>query len=66
MWHAVATASPARARIPAATSSQASSLRLEITTFAPCSAMRSAIARPMPRLAPVMTATFPLRSNSDI
>src|SRR5262249_26161613 len=38
-------------------------LREEITTLAPCSAIRSAIARPMPRVEPVMTATFPVMSN---
>ena len=49
--------------IALATSSQASCLRDEITTLAPCSAMRSAMARPMPRDEPVMTATFPDISN---
>jgi hypothetical protein len=38
-------------------------LREEITTLAPCSAMRSAMARPMPRVEPVMTATLPFMSN---
>ena len=46
-----------------ATSSQTCCLREEITTLAPCSAMRSAMARPMPREEPVMTATFPDISN---
>src|SRR5258708_1408120 len=45
------------------TASQTSCLRDEITTLAPCSAMRSAMARPMPRVEPVMTATFPDMSN---
>jgi hypothetical protein len=40
-------------------------LRLEITTVAPCSAIRVAIARPMPLVDPVTMATFPVRSNSD-
>ena len=43
--------------------SQTSCLREEITTLAPCSAIRSAMARPMPRVEPVMTATFPVMSN---
>jgi polyvinyl alcohol dehydrogenase (cytochrome) len=47
----------------AATSSQGPALRDEITTLAPCWAMRSAIARPIPREEPVMTATLPVRSN---
>src|SRR5579864_7400936 len=46
-----------------ATSSHAACLREEITTLAPCSAIRSAIARPIPRDEPVMTATFPDKSN---
>jgi hypothetical protein len=45
------------------TALQASALRLEITTFAPASAIAVAIARPMPRLEPVINATFPVRSN---
>src|SRR5712675_2144895 len=46
-----------------ATSSHTACLREEITTLAPCSAIRSAMARPMPREDPVMTATFPDISN---
>jgi hypothetical protein len=38
-------------------------LRLEITTLAPSFASSSAEERPMPRLEPVMTATWPERSN---
>ncbi len=38
-------------------------LALEMTTLAPCAAMASAMARPMPRLDPVTMATFPVRSN---
>ena len=49
--------------MPAATSSQASALRLEITTLAPSFASSSAEERPMPRLEPVTTATLPVRSN---
>ncbi len=51
--------------MPAATCSHTSALRLDTTTFAPCSAMRSAMARPIPLLEPVTTATLPVRSNSD-
>src|SRR5687768_12442368 len=50
--------------MPAATSSQGPALRELITTLAPCSAMRSAMARPMPRDDPVITATLPVRSKS--
>src|SRR5262245_32866423 len=60
---ASATSLPALSLIAFATSSQACCLREEITTLAPCSAIRSAMARPMPREEPVMTATFPDRSN---
>jgi hypothetical protein len=62
---AMARPSPYFALIAVATSRQGSMLREETTTFAPCSAIRSTIARPMPRDEPVTTATFPLRSNSD-
>jgi hypothetical protein len=47
----------------AATSSQGSRLRLETTTRAPARARVSAMARPMPRLEPVMTATWSRRST---
>jgi hypothetical protein len=57
---------PWRASMALATSAQASSLREEITTRAPCSAMRSAMARPMPREEPVITATFPSSENKDM
>src|SRR5579871_23100 len=60
---AAASPLPKRALISLATRSQASALRLEITTFAPCSAIRSAIALPMPLVDPVMRAILPLRSN---
>jgi hypothetical protein len=46
-----------------ATSRHASALRLEITTLAPSCASSSAEARPMPRLEPVTTATWPVRSK---
>jgi hypothetical protein len=40
-------------------------LRLEITTLAPRRAIASALARPMPRLEPVMMATLPSRAKGD-
>src|SRR5882757_7388696 len=63
MLQAITWASPPALRMPSATASQASALRLEITTLAPSLASNSAEERPMPRLEPVMTATFPVRSN---
>ena len=57
---------PCLALIAAATSWQGSALRDEITTLAPCSARRSAMALPMPRDEPVMTATLPSSENNDI
>ena len=54
----------ARALIAAATSSQGPALREEITTLAPWAAICSAMALPMPREEPVITATLPVRSNS--
>src|SRR5215471_6056134 len=63
MLAATAVASPPLALMPFTTSSQAGSLRLETTTFAPCAAICSQIERPMPRLPPVTTATLPERSN---
>src|ERR1700709_1206522 len=56
-------ASPPALRMPSAAASQASPLRLEITTLAPSFASSSAEDRPMPRLEPVTTATLPVRSN---
>src|SRR5208282_4805054 len=38
-------------------------LRDEMTTLAPCSASRSAMARPMPREEPVTIATRPVKSK---
>jgi hypothetical protein len=63
MLAGIAIACPPAARMPAATCSHGSALRLEITTLAPQAAMCSAIARPMPRLEPVMMATLPVKSN---
>src|SRR5580704_12116797 len=56
-------ASPPAFLMPSATTSHASALREEITTLAPSFASNSAEERPMPRLEPVMTATWPVRSN---
>ena len=47
----------------AAAIDQAYAVRLEITTLAPSFASSSAEERPMPRLEPVITATWPVRSN---
>src|ERR1700737_1362009 len=63
MLQAMTWASPPASLMPSATASQASRLRLEITTLAPSFASSSAEERPMPRLEPVMTATLPVRSN---
>src|SRR3954469_4316537 len=63
MLQGMTCASPPAFRMPSAAASQASALRLEITTFAPSFARSSAEERPMPRLEPVMTATLPVRSN---
>src|SRR3954467_1320699 len=49
-----------------ATCSQASALRLEPTTLAPCSARRRTMASPIPLVEPVTRATFPARLNSSI
>src|SRR3981081_4816466 len=63
MLQAMTWASPPAFLMPSATCSQASALRLEITTLAPSLASNSAEERPMPRLEPVTTATLPVRSN---
>src|ERR1700733_234800 len=63
---AIAVPGPCAAFIASATALHGSSLREEMTTLAPCSARRSATARPMPRDEPVMTATWPETSKSDI
>src|SRR3982075_2298545 len=52
--------------ILAASSSRSACLRLESTTWAPCSARAFAIALPIPRLAPVTTATRPSRLNLEL
>src|SRR3954470_6268550 len=64
-WPAQAVARPPDARIPAATRSHASPLRLTTTTCAPAPAKAPAIASPRPRVPPVTTATRPLRSNRE-
>src|ERR1043166_8919830 len=56
-------ASPPFWRMPAATASHGSCLRLDTTTLAPMPARHSTMARPMPLLDPVTTATLPARSN---
>ena len=66
MWQTIARASPPASVIRCATAAQASALRLETTTFAPRSANALAIASPIPRLAPVTTATLPFRSNMSV
>src|SRR5271167_1103418 len=63
---AMAVPAPRAALIASAVALHAAILRLEITTLAPCSAIASAMARPIPREEPVMTATLPLKSNSDM
>src|SRR6185369_10690673 len=63
---AMARPAPCVAQIAAATAAHASGLRDEITTFAPASAMRSAIALPMPRVEPVITAVLPASENNDM
>src|SRR3978361_1774486 len=65
MLAGTAMAGPAlRALMAAATSSQGPALREEMVTLAPWAAICSAIALPLPREGPVITATFPVRSNS--
>src|SRR5471032_1323884 len=62
-WQGLASALPPACLISRATNSQSSSLRLDTITWAPCSASSLAISSPIPRLAPVTSAIFPLRSN---
>src|SRR5450631_1594222 len=50
----------------AASSSRSACLRLERTTWAPCSTSAVAMALPIPRLAPVTRATRPDRSNREL
>src|ERR1700684_3529158 len=59
MLQGITSASPPSLRMPLATSSQASSLRLEITTLAPSRASSSAEERPMPRLGAVTAGALP-------
>jgi hypothetical protein len=57
-WNSTGSAvRPVAALISAAAAVQLPSLRLAITTSAPASAKPAAMARPMPRLPPVTTAT---------
>src|SRR5262245_38796384 len=55
------TTRPGKVESSCAVASRFSSLRLAITTCAPASARRLAIALPMPRPPPVTTATRPVR-----
>src|SRR6266852_4187941 len=55
-----------RVLMRSASSSRSTCLRLDRTTCAPCSARAFAIALPMPRLAPVTSATRPSRSNREL
>ena len=65
MLQGMTVASPPLFLMPAATSSQASALRLDTTTLAPSVAQCSAIERPMPRLEPVTMATLFSSPNGD-
>ena len=62
----MARSSPHFSLICATAASHWSSLRLDTTTFAPCSAKPSAMYRPMPFDAPVSSATRPVRSKSVV
>src|SRR6516162_1198266 len=66
MLQGMTCASPPVLLMPSATSLHASALREEITTLAPSCASNSAEARPMPRLEPVTTATWPVRSKGVV
>src|SRR5262245_38461118 len=61
MLQGIATARPPSPSIASATSSQASDLRLEMITCAPCAAIASAMARPMPLAVPGINAVLPSR-----
>ena len=65
-WYAIGSARRPSARTSSATASQFSSLRLAITTSAPCSANASTISRPRPRLPPVTIATLSVMSNRSV
>src|SRR5260370_7078481 len=65
-WAAMASArSGYCALIRAASTSRSACLRLERTTCAPCSTNAVAMALPIPRLAPVTSATRPDRSKRE-
>ena len=55
---------PPRLVISSATAASAASLRPTAATFAPDSANRNVVARPMPDVAPVTSTTFPENSLS--
>ena len=61
----MAIAVPPASRTRRAVSSAPSALMSQMAILALSSARRRAIERPMPEPAPVMTATLPVRSNSD-
>src|ERR1700677_4792065 len=61
-----ATFAPRALLMSFATFSQASAFLLENTTLAACSASLCTMASPMPLVEPVTSATFPLKSKSDI
>ena len=63
---AVAVSLPNVLLISSATFSHASILRLVIITLAPCSAIRYAIALPMPREDPVIIAFLSFKLKSDV
>ena len=66
-WAAVQANRPSAAppaTRPATASARSSALREVIMTLAPASAKRAAMARPIPRLPPVISAVFPLSSSS--
>ena len=62
--HATLASGAPAAMSPAAASARSSARRETIMTLAPASTKRVAMARPMPRLPPVMRAVFPLSSSS--
>src|SRR5437868_5270263 len=64
-WHACASTRRPSLRTSSAASSQASCLRLETTMSAPAPASAWMIARPSPRVPPVISATRPVRSNGS-
>ena len=62
--HATCSSAAPPATSPAAASARSPAVRDVIITLAPASAKRAAMARPIPRLPPVISAVFPLSSSS--